>query len=471
MKFKGLKIQHQILIGFLAFTVLIVVVLWFFQVGLLNTFYKAIKHSEIKQMAITASQFTDEEELLVFLEDINKNNNIDIKITEADGQNIASVTSFSNITFRGLSASLCAGIYAQTLANGGEYLEWVTLDNIGGGYEELVYLYATPGDDGKLYILNSRVTPVDATVDTLQVQLWCVTAIMIVVSTALALFLARKISRPIMDINEAAKQFATADYSIKFIPQGARETHELAYTLNYAAAELSQVENLRRELIANVSHDLRTPLTMITGFAEVMKDIPDENTAENLQIIIDESDRLRKLVNDLLDVSRLESGSVEFKQERVNITRLVDDILMRFEKLVDFEFEFYRGNDINVVGDELRLTQVIYNLISNAVNYSLDDKTIIVRQSVVDGDFVLIEVEDRGEGIEQDKLKYIWDRYYKVDKNHQRAIVGSGVGLSIVKKIIDSHGGSYGVKSKFGVGSTFWFKLKIDQKLLEDTNI
>ena len=133
---------------------------------------------------------------------------------------------------------------------------------------------------------------------------------MILLSFGLALFISSRLSKPLEQMNESAKQLGEGKYDIRFPEQGAREVAELAATLNYAAAELSKVEDLRRELIANVSHDLRTPLTMISGYAEVMRDIPGENTPENVQIVIDEANRLTGIVNDLLDLSKLQAGAL-----------------------------------------------------------------------------------------------------------------------------------------------------------------
>ena len=260
---------------------------------------------------------------------------------------------------------------------------------------------------------------------------------------------------------------AQGKYDVDFDASGYREIAELANTLNYAAKELSKVEALQRELIANISHDLRTPLTMITGYAEVMRDIPNENTPENVQIIIDEAKRLTTLVNDVLDISKLQSGTIPFNGEVLNLTENIREILTRYTKLTEYKIIFEANEDIYVYGDALKLSQVVYNLINNALTYIGEDKTVTIKQihiPAVNGkqNRVRIEVIDTGEGIEQSKLNDIWERYYKVDKNHKRAAIGTGLGLNIVKTILDMHqGATYGVKSQVGHGSTFWFELNI----------
>ena len=224
--------------------------------------------------------------------------------------------------------------------------------------------------------------------------------------------------------------------------------------------EISRTDDLKRELFANVSHDLRTPLTMITGYAEVMRDIPGENSPENLQVIIDEANRLTRLVNDMLDLSRLQSITT-FEPVKCSLTALIEEILRRYNKLREtngYTVEFVHDGEVFVMADELRLSQVIYNLVNNAIDFTGEDKKVTVIQSENDG-WVRVEVKDSSEGIPEDKLPYIWDRYYKVDKEHKRSRVGTGLGLSIVKEALTIHGARYGVISGKG-GSTFWFEIK-----------
>ena len=180
-----------------------------------------------------------------------------------------------------------------------------------------------PTNPNSIMILNSSIMPVSATVNTLRTQLFYITIIMIVLSILLSFSLAKKLSTPIITINDKSKRFAKGNYDVKFEENNYKEIYELSETLNYASSELAKVENLRRELIANISHDLRTPLTMITGYSEVIRDLPNENTAENIQIIIDETKRLTTLVNDVLDISKIQSGTQELNIYECNLTKLI----------------------------------------------------------------------------------------------------------------------------------------------------
>ena len=285
---------------------------------------------------------------------------------------------------------------------------------------------------------------------------------MIVLSLIMAILISFHISKPIIHINNTAKKISDGDLNIEFAEKGYREIAEMSATLNYTVNELTKSERLQRELIANVSHDLRTPLTMITAYAEVMRYLPGENTPENVQVIIDEAKRLTGLVNDLLDISKLQVGVSEIKMAEYNLTNGVKAVMDRYAKLVEqqgYKIIFCYDQEVWVEADEFKIYQVLYNLVNNAVNYTGEDKTVTVSQ-VVNGGIVRIEVRDTGEGIAQEQLENVWDRYYKIDKNHKRAVMGTGLGLSIVKNILKQHDARYGVKSKPGQGSIFWFELK-----------
>ncbi len=310
-------------------------------------------------------------------------------------------------------------------------------------------------------VFYAMISPVNATISTIKVQLYYVTGIMFVLSIVLAFAIAKTVSKPIEKLNKSAKILATGNYDIHFSGKGYREIHELSDTLNHSASELSKVERLRRELMANISHDLRTPLALIYSHAEMMHDFPDEITSEQTQTIMDETQRLSSLVNDILDVSRLETGTMELNAAAYNITESIDKTVGRIADLVkkeNYSLVFEHDEEVFVNADEVKITQAIYNLLTNAIHYSTNDLTIIIRQKVTDK-VVRIEVEDHGEGIGKDNLPYIWDRYYKIDKRHKRAITGTGLGLSIVKKIVELHHGDYGVDSQVGKGSVFWFQI------------
>lgn len=319
-------------------------------------------------------------------------------------------------------------------------------------------------DGGEIMsLVNCNIYPVGSTVSTLRVQLAAVTLILLAASALLAILISRRLSRPVSSINDRAKVLATGDYSVRFDEGGCREIAELADTLNAAARDLGRVDAMQKELIANISHDLRTPLTMISGYGEVMRDIPGEMTAENMQIVLDETARLTSLVNDVLDLSRLTSGGIEFKPENFSLTALVAETMRRYSKLKErdgYDMTFSAECEVFVCADKTRVSQVLYNLVNNAISYTGEDKKVAVVQTVK-GDFVRIGVTDSGDGIPEDQLSLIWERYYRAGEYHRRGVVGTGLGLPIVKGILDKMGASYGVISAVGEGSTFWFELPV----------
>ena len=210
---------------------------------------------------------------------------------------------------------------------------------------------------------------------------------------------------------------------------------------------------------------------MIRGYSEIMRDIPGENTPENIQAIIDETTRLSELVNDMLDLSKIESGSGKHEAERFDITSAVSEVICRYDKMTavrSYDIRFEYDENVKIFANRGMILQVVYNLINNAINYGGADKFVGVKQIVTTDDsgnsFVKISVTDHGEGIEKEKLPLIWDRYYKVDSVHKRATVGTGLGLSIVKKVLEKHGAAYGVDSTVGEGSVFWFELPVSKE-------
>lgn len=461
-------IRTRVLLAFLGFIAMIVVLLWVFQIGLLNTFYKYIKVGEISTLSDrVVTMLCDGADMADFVEMTNKTN-VSILISDSNGNNIAMSPNAQGGILERFSSYDCRSLFRQVKAAGGNVLEDNIMESSADTYTDstkspniiCARTVMLAENTEYLILLSSNVIPVDSTVDTLKVQLWCLTFVMLAVGSALAVFLSWRLSKPLERINESASELASGNYDVYFPEAGTRETAELAGTLNYAAGELSKVESLRRELIANVSHDLRTPLTMITGYAEVMRDLPGENTPENVQVIIDEANRLTGLVNDMLDISKLQSGAIELSRELYCLTEEIRLVLTRYDKLADYSFSFEYDEEVYVWADKLKMSQVIYNLVNNAINYTGADKSVLIRQCV-GGDVVRVEVTDTGEGIPADKLPYIWDRYYKVDKAHRRAQIGTGLGLSIVKNILNMHGGQYGVISEEGVGSTFWFELPV----------
>ena len=283
--------------------------------------------------------------------------------------------------------------------------------------------------------------------------------------------------KPITEMTEKAKQLAAGDFSVDF--HGADyglEMVELADAFNYARDEISKADEMQKQLIANVSHDFKTPLTMIKGYASMIIEISGENKQKrekHAQVIIDEADRLTSLVGDVLELSKLRAKIDELKCERVDMSAFVYEVMERFNYLKDGKgYQMHADVDLGLytLADKFKIGQALYNLIGNAVNYTGEDKTVFISLKRRDENTFRFSVRDTGEGIAGEELATIWDRYYRSSNvtSHKRPVNGTGLGLSIVKTVFERHKFSFGVESEVGKGSTFYvdFPLYSEQTAL-----
>jgi len=319
-------------------------------------------------------------------------------------------------------------------------------------------------DDQYALLLNVPIQPIDQTIVLLQNQLLIVASIVLVLAMIVAVIIANLISRPIVNVTHAAKLLADGNYTVQFKPGSFSEINQLSQTLNYAARGLSDVERLRRELIANVSHDLRTPLTLIRAYAEMLSDFSWENQEkreQHLGIIMAETERLSKLVRDLTSLSQLQTGAVPFADKPFDMAITAARICQAYEALArqrSISLQLQSPDRLIVFGDEPRIEQVLYNLINNAINYTPQGGEVTVQLTRRLNDWVRVSVRDTGRGIPEDQLANIWDRYYRVSERNKSG--GTGLGLSIVRAILIGSGARFGATSRMNIGSTFWFELR-----------
>ena len=319
-------------------------------------------------------------------------------------------------------------------------------------------------NNGAVYIFGSLST-VDSNTLLIRGQLFYLTILVIILAILIGLFLSERISKPIVDITNKAKDLADGNYDVEFNKNGILEIDELADTLNYLESEVKKTDVYRRDLLANVSHDLKTPLTMIKAYAEMIRDITYKDKKkmdENLNVIISETDRLNVLVGDILALSKLQANADILNIETYNLNEEIDNIIKRYEiikETEDYKIKVNLPSSTYVRADKNKINQVLYNLINNALNYTGEDKTIMINVKEERKKY-LVEIIDTGKGIDKEDINQIWDKYYKHEKNHKRNIVGTGLGLSIVKNILMSHNFEYGVKNGKDKGTIFYFKIK-----------
>lgn len=477
-------IRGRMMVYLVLFVAFVIFLLWLFQIVLLDDFYSAYKRGEVTHAADAVAENMRNTDLPVLLEHLAAKSDVCIMILDENQQPYLSAEGLRECLLHRMSERDLAW-WVKKAAKDGKHPQveyFATLPFIASGYnanqfvgpvpeedtsQNMSMIYARqvklPGGQTGTLLINALITPVTSTVNTLRFQLVTLTAIVLLTALLLAYTISRNISRPIIETNDAAKELSRSRFTQPPHGNSYREIAELNATLTTASVELGKVESLQHELIANISHDLRTPLTMIGGYAEVMRDIPDERSAENMQIILDETSRLSTLVNELLDFSRLQTGSVAMNVTKFDLTKSIEEIIGRIGKLTakdGYVIRFAPETCVTVSADETRIGQVVYNLIGNALTYTGADKTVTLTQTVKD-ETVRICVSDTGKGIPADELELIWNRYYRTKETHKRAVVGSGLGLNIVRTILEQHGAQYGVDSKVGHGTTFWFELPL----------
>ena len=237
----------------------------------------------------------------------------------------------------------------------------------------------------------------------------------------------------------------------------------LADTMNNMAKKLGENERMQREFIANTSHELKTPISAIRANAELVMDIESQNVAERrqfLQVIVDESIRLNHMLEDILDLSAMESGR-QPQREVFDVCEMLCDVRDRMRALIeekDISFMLDAAGERLVTADPQMMFRVFYNLVDNAVKYTPPGGHVALRAKSLDSG-IRIEIEDDGPGIEGEDLKHIWDRFYKVDKARSRNGGSSGLGLSIVKSILDAHGFTFGMESEPENGTLVWIEM------------
>ncbi len=455
--------------------------LWLLQIVFLDSFYKAYKRAELKKAAQLAEDNIDNSQLDALLQEIANQQGLSLLVADPDTLEILYrqdsmkpgllPNSPRQIQRYWQAAEQEGGSYIQTQSRrlSGERLTYRPSAFTGHApppmedeLESILCARAVSSWQGRrLILLVSVVTPVGSTAEALQAEFWFICALLAVFALGLALLTSRKISAPIIRLNQAAKRLGKGQFDVEFQGGGYREIHELSDTMAQAARQLGRQDDLRRELLANVSHDLRTPLTMIIGYAEAIRDLPGEDTPENIQVIIDEAARLNQLVTDLLDLSKLQAQSQPLDIQVFCLADSVREALARLDKLASaagYQVIFRQDREVYVRADELRLSQVIYNLVGNAIAHTGEDRRVVVDQLTRPG-FVRIQVTDSGPGVPSEERQLIWERYYKKSKNNRRPDMGSGLGLAIAKAALIQHGALYGVESGPDHGSIFWFEL------------
>lgn len=474
------SIRFKLWFYFILFAVIIVSLIWILQIFLMNTYYEQMKVNEVTKLANEITEYYNScSSITDFTEHIDS-----ISRTYED--------SYVRIESAGTV------LYSPEYSGGGSRLYRYRLQiqmlneklmqsplgkvavivNAAGGEDKTRTLgyacYLNSPDITSsvplftLYVF-SPLYPVKSTVAILRNQLVYITIIAILLAFLIALFLSSRISRPIKNITTSAAEMGRGNYGVQFQGGKYSEIKNLAQTLTDASRELEKTDMYQKDLIANVSHDLRTPLTMIKSYAEMIRDLSGNNPVKreaHLAVIIDETDRLNALVTDMLNMSRMQNRNITLESTVFDLTATVRGLMPSYEiynESEGYNIKLVCPGSFFVKADEAKIKQVLTNLINNAIKYCGEDKVIIVKMRKV-GKKVRVEVIDHGKGIAPDEIRHVWERYYKSSTHHVRTTEGTGLGLSIVKEILSMHRAEYGVNSKVGKGSIFWFELDTVKK-------
>lgn len=462
---RKMKFRTKLCLYFLLFTLIIFGVLWLLQTVFLQKFYNnmLINHTksavgEMESAGISDGNFE-------IIDNIARENSLLVYITDKKGNIIYSADEYKSNNFdnenpylKGEKLNYQESIYRNLPENYTDFLK--ALENGNGVTEyqtETHYIYGKYLKNETVLYISTTLDAVGSTANIIKIQLLWVSVLSVITAVIIARFISGKFAKPIFILSEQANKLGSKSFSGEFEKGFCMEIDELENVLADTNEKLVQAKTYQQELLANVSHDLRTPLTMIRGYAESIKDFGDDEKQRisDSDIIIRETDRLTALVNEILEYSELQANGEKTNFADVNFSSLVKKVIKQFEPLFQTQggkIESSLTENLSINGNSRQLERVIYNLLDNAIRHTGESKkiTVILKK---ENENILLSVRDYGDGIPQEEIPHIWERYYTYRQRNKQGV--SGLGLAIVKQIVDLHGGFCKVESKIGEGSLF----------------
>ena len=480
------SIRMQLLTTFIGMMILTLATVGLINYLFLGSFYKHRKIREIKDVYTTINDLaiTEEDDFNTEIMQISVQDNIEILVTDSD---------FSEINSTGKDASEQAirlfgyytGFYRDkidVIEETDRYvLQKVSDKRISTQYMELWGQL----DNGDWFLIRTPLESIEKAVD-ISNRFYIVVGTIITLLAVLAItIVSKRITEPIVQLNDLSRKMANLDFDAKYQGHAQNEIDELGDNFNKMSLELErtiselksanvelqkdvkkkeEIDEVRKEFLNNVSHELKTPIALISGYAEGLKDnIAEDQESRDFycDVIIDESTKMNSMVKKLLSLNRLEFGNDPTVMERFDIVQLVRGVVQGMTLLIDekeAEVTFSSEECMYVWGDEFKIEEVVTNYMSNALNHLDYEKKIDIRITRV-GNLVRTSVFNTGDPIPESDIDKIWDKFYKVDKARTREYGGSGIGLSIVKAIMDAHNQECGVKN-YDNGVEFYFTLE-----------
>ena len=342
-----------------------------------------------------------------------------------------------------------------------------TIGNLGKYFDKSMInvMYIIDCDYGEYYIFGSLDTEnMRIYVTKLLLTFTAVSVLVLLLSFPLINFSVMRIVRPISEMSQAARRFGEGDFSQKVSIYEQNELGYLANSMNEMAESLASIDDERKSFVSNVSHELKTPMTTIGGFVDGILDgtIPREKERHYLRIVSEEIDRLARLVRSMLNLSKYESGEVGLQTENFNVTELIVRTVFLFEKRLEDKHIDIQGLDLDSIylNADVDLTQqVIYNLTENAVKFVNENGVISYSVNIGEDGMTAICIRNTGEGLKENEISRVFDKFYKTDESRGKDKTGVGLGLSIVRSIIKLHGGTVLVRSVYGEYTEFEFTM------------
>ncbi|MBR2685660.1 MAG: HAMP domain-containing histidine kinase [Erysipelotrichaceae bacterium] len=470
----GIMFRTWLLLVLFAFG--IVLALWGLQMLSLTPYYRSVKVNTVQNITRDINQkIMESEDFASDIVEVTYNNNLCLSVYNHQKKKLTSVNSLGLGCRITPEAEFDEAAFLDEVDHSAnsEVSHYVTDERFNN--ESLIYGSKINSEIGSYYlVINANVEPVDSTVFIMQNQFIMIGIAVLIVATLISYLLSRLYSSPISKMTSGARKLSAGDYHVEFDDKSFTEIKELNDTLSYASHELAKTEEIRTELLANVSHDIKTPLTTIKAYAEMIEDISGDNKKkrnEHLEIIISETNHLNKLVNDMMVLTKVQSGNLTLNCtdfDLVPLSEEIIDVLIGSANNLNVKIEKDFPANAIIHADRTMIGQVIYNFLNNAIKHCGADNKVLVRITPENENWKL-EVIDHGIGISEEEVPYIWERYYKANKTYHRNQEGSGLGLAISKGYLELHKFAYGVKTKVNEGSTFYFIA--DSEPNEATNV
>ena len=449
-------INFKILISFLAIISIIFFLIWLLEIILFQPIYKKIQTNQVNNVNNEIVKNYPNYEFDDYIK-LSIKNNCNILIFKVSGNSanilVNTTRNVDTIELNVIINELINNLGTKTTTtyqSTSKGYDTINVGEVGSFNEENIYFYT-----------GAVLTPINGFIQVSTAILLIITLASLAIAIVVSIILSKKISKPIQNISNEAKKLSTGDLDITFNEKGYNEIEDLSNTLNYSIGEIKKSQKLQKEVIQNVSHELRTPLTLIESYAELINDFSGDNPKKRKQhtdIILEESKKLESLINDMLDLSKMQANTIEYNMEEFNLSKSIEKFETFYKnKYKDFDFKFSYPKNCNIYADPKRIEQVMTNLINNAINYSQkDNKKIIVSLKKIEENKHKFSVQDFGIGISKEDQKQIFARHFR-SISAKRAVAGSGIGLTIVKEILNHHKFEYGVESEVDKGSTFYF--------------